>query len=111
MSIYNLIYKITVCCYTLFFYIDLNMKKVILVFLMLLGNINACVDEQILAWEKVYDSFHTGQANWKETHVPELFDRIDYMAEYVKKAIKDSPERLNSLETILIEPSAKFQTR
>ena len=28
-----------------------------------------------------------------------------------KKAIKDSPERLNSLETILIEPSAKFQTR
>ena len=83
------------------------MKKMILVFLMLLGNINACVDEQILAWEKVYDSFHTGQANWKETHVPELFDRIHYMAEYVKKAIKDSPERLNSLETILIESEKK----
>lgn len=71
-----------------------------LIFLLFLTKVVIAVDAQIQKWEKVYDSFHHLGANWKTTHVPELADRINYAASYVKNAVQHIPERSQQIEII-----------
>lgn len=58
------------------------------------------VDEQIIEWKKVYNSFHNHGTNWKITHVPELAERINYTANYVKAATKHIPERQSQITVL-----------
>lgn len=67
------------------------------------------VDTQVTEWKKIYNSFRLAGANWKETHVSELSDRIRYTADYAEKSLQHLPERSEQVRIICDMISEKIE--